>query len=198
MKINLKRGMVIPVVMLFLLIASVFVFSLTYSRKETRRQGLSNMNQKQAHYMAMAGIQHALLKVRLLHREAYDAGSVKKGICPFFNPYGDNLVATDLSGAKKSEIPMQHFLFDLNSNYLPLDAMNDGGDDYKMLDDPEFKWGYEVKNIEVTTYYTSDTDGSVKEVAMITAEGTAFDPRVSKLGRHERVTKKIELQRIIK
>lgn len=195
---NNKRGLAIPFVMLFLVVASIFLFSLVHSRKEVRRQGLSTLNQKQAYYMALGGVQHALLKIRLLHREAYDAGCIAKGICPFFNPYGDNLVATDLSGAKKSDKAIISFLSDLNSGHVPLTSKNLGGNDYKVIDDTEHSWGYEVTNIDVSTYYTSETDGSVKEVAKITAVGTAYDPRVSKTGRRDQITKVIELERRIK
>lgn len=192
-----KRGIAVPFAILFAVVASVYLFSLYFSRTEVRRQGLANLNQKQAYYMALGGIQQALLKVRLLHREAYDAGSLARGICPFFNPYGDNLVAQDLAGGTKTQLATQHFLSDLNSGHVPFKILQDGGTDYELVEDPQFKWEFEVTEIEVSTYYTSDVDGSVKEVVKIGAIGSAYDPRVSKTGRKEKVSKKIELHRTI-
>jgi hypothetical protein len=51
--------------------------------------------------------------------------------------------------------------------------------------------------MEVSTYYTSNVDGSVRQVAKISAVGSAFDPRASKTGSRERVTKSVELHRKI-
>ncbi|GAB4269998.1 MAG: hypothetical protein Kow0029_06460 [Candidatus Rifleibacteriota bacterium] len=194
---NSKKGIAVPFALLFAVVASVYLFSLLFSRTEVRKQGMANLNQKQAYYMAMGGIQQALLKVRLLHREAYDAGSLARGICPFFNPYGDNLVSTDLTGSTKTAKAMQFFLSDLNSGHVPIEILQEGEPEFKLVEDPEFKWEFEVTDLEVSTYYTSDLDGSVKEVVKVTAIGSAYDPRGSKTGRKEKVTKKIELHRKI-
>lgn len=192
-----KHGVAIPLVLMFVFVVSVYLFSMIYSRSEVRKQGLTSLNQRQAYYMAMGGIQQALLKIRLLHREAYDAGSLARGICPFFNPYGDNLVANDLSAGVKTLKARNIFMTDLNSGQLPIGILNDGGPDFAMPIDPEFVWGYEVTELEVSTYYTSAADGSVRQVAKVTAVGSSFDPRASKTGRKEKVTKSVELHRKI-
>ncbi|GAB1355271.1 MAG TPA: hypothetical protein PLK28_12850 [Candidatus Rifleibacterium sp.] len=197
MNVQRRRGIAIPLVLLFVFVVSVYFFSMAFTRTETRRQGLSNLNQRQAYYMAMGGVQQALLKIRLLHREAYDAGSLARGICPFFNPYGDNLVASNLTGATKTFKARNIFMTDLNSGQLPVSILNDGGAEFAMPNDDEFVWGYEVTELEVSTYYTSATDGSVRQVAKVTALGTSYDPRTSKTGRREKVTKSIELHRRI-
>ncbi len=197
MTLKHRRGIAIPMVLLFVFVVSVYFFSMSYTRTETRRQGLANLNQRQAYYMAMGGVQQALLKIRLLHREAYDAGSLTRGICPFFNPYGDNLVANDLTGGTKTLIARNFFMTDLNSGQLPIAILNDGGADFAMPDDDQYKWGYEVTELEVSTYYTSATDGSVRQVAKVTALGSSYDPRTSKTGRREKVTKSIEMHRRI-
>jgi len=197
MKLYNKHGLAVPVVLLFVFMVSVYLFSLLSTRKEVRKQGLTNINQRQAYYMAMGGIQQALLKLRLLHREAYDAGSLARGICPFFNPYGDNLVATDISAGTKTNKAMGIFLTDLNSRHVPITILNAGGADFAMPHDDEFVWGFEITEIDVSTYYTSAVDGSVRQVAKITAEGTAYDPRASRQGSKEKVSKSIELHRRI-
>jgi hypothetical protein len=197
MKTAQRKGIAIPLVLMFVFVVAVYFFSMVFTRTETRRQGLSNLNQRQAYYMAMGGIQHALLKIRLLHREAYDAGSLVRGICPFFNPYGNNLVATDLSAGTKTLKARNIFMTDLNSGQLPIAILNDGGPDFSMSNDDEFVWGYNVTGLEVSTYYTSADDGSVRQVAKVTALGSSYDPRVSKTGKRETDTKSIELHRRI-
>lgn len=197
MKTYQRKGIAIPLVLMFVFVVAVYFFSMVFTRSETRRQGLTNLNQRQAYYMALGGVQHALLKIRLLQREAYDAGSLVRGICPFFNPYGDNLVANDLTGGTKTLAARNIFMTDLNSGQLPIAILNDGGADFAMPNDDEFIWGYEVTGLEVSTYYTSAADGSVRQVARVTALGSSFDPRTSKTGRRETVTKSIELHRRI-
>lgn len=197
MKNSNRCGIAIPLVLMFVFVVSVYLFSMIYSRSEVRKQGLTSLNQRQAYYMAMGGIQQALLKIRLLHREAYDAGSLNRGICPFFNPYGENLVANDISAGIKTSKARNIFMTDLNSGQLPIRILNDGGAEFSMPADDEFVWGYEVTELEVTTYYTSATDGSVKQVAKVSAVGSSYDPRASKTGRKEKVTKSVELDRRI-
>lgn len=197
MKISKKQGIAVPVVLLFVFMVSVYLFSMFSTRTEVRKQGLTNINQRQAYYMAMGGIQQALLKIRLLHREAYDAGSLARGICPFFNPYGDNLVATDISAGTKTTKARDIFLTDLNSRHVPVTILDAGGPDFAMPHDDEFVWGFEITEMDVSTYYTSATDGSVRQVAKITAEGSAFDPRANKKGSREKVSKSVELHRKI-
>ncbi len=192
-----RKGIAIPVVVLFVLVVSTYLFSLIYTRTEVRKQGITNINQRQAYYMAMGGVQQALLKIRLLHREAYDAGSLARGICPFFNPYGNNLVAADISAGTKTDKAKNIFLFDLNSGIVPITILNDGGAEFAMPNDDQFTWGFEVNDMEVTTYYTSADDGSVKQVAKITVLGSAYDPRVNLEGTRELVTKSVELHRRI-
>jgi len=62
MNVQRRRGIAIPLVLLFVFVVSVYFFSMAFTRTETRRQGLSNLNQRQAYYMAMGGVQQALLK----------------------------------------------------------------------------------------------------------------------------------------
>lgn len=194
---NNRKGIAIPLVLLFVLMVSVYIISLLHTRSGVRTQALTGLNQRQAYYMAMGGIQQALLKIRLLHREAYDAGSLNRGICPFFNPYGDNLVAEDISGGVPTPKAKNIFLSDINSGHVPITILDAGGPDFSMPIDDEFTWGFEVTDMDVTTYYTSDTDGSVKQVALVTAVGSAYDPRANVTGTREKVTKSVELNRRI-
>lgn len=194
---NNRKGIAIPLVLLFVLMVSVYIMSLLHTRSGVRTQALTSLNQRQAYYMAMGGIQQALLKIRLLHREAYDAGCLSRGICPFFNPYGDNLVAEDISGGTATPDAKEIFLSDINSGHVPITILDAGGPEFSMPIDDEFIWGFEATDMDVTTYYTSDTDGSVRQVALVTAVGSAFDPRANVTGTRETVTKSIELNRRI-
>ena len=75
--------MAIPLVMGFCFLATVFVFMMSTIRVEDKRQNLMTFQQLKAYYLAQAAIQHALLKVRILPNEVYDASALARGLCPF-------------------------------------------------------------------------------------------------------------------
>ncbi len=192
------RGIAIPLVLLFTLLTSVFLFSMYYTRTGVRKQTLSSHTQKKAHYLAQAGIQHALLKLRLLHREAYKAGAVSRGVCPFFTPYGSRLIVE--AGNSKSNEAIEIFRKDLKTENYPFNpALFDW--EVPIPQHPDFPWEYEVSSFTANTYYTSTGTadaGMIREVAFMEAIGYAHDPRDSTVDRKELVTKIVELKRKIK
>ncbi|NCB40056.1 MAG: hypothetical protein EOM80_14940, partial [Erysipelotrichia bacterium] len=80
-----KRGFAVPVVLVFattLAVIGTFIFRNT---KQYGSQTRINLSQIQAHYMARAGLQHAMLKIKFLNRELYDAACLSQGINPLFD-----------------------------------------------------------------------------------------------------------------
>lgn len=85
-----KRGFAVPVVLVFattLAVIGTFIFRNT---KQYGSQTRINLSQIQAHYMARAGLQHAMLKIKFLNRELYDAACLSQGINPLFDFTGAN------------------------------------------------------------------------------------------------------------
>ena len=194
---NSRLGMAVPLVLLFVIMTTILLFSMMFNRTATRKQSLASYTQKQAYYMAVGGIQHALLKLRLLHREAYDAGAVARGVCPFFTPR-DNEIVTAV-GTQKSSKALDFFRADLDSRADTLQMQLKGGE-FPIPDAAGQEWYYEVTKLFVSTYHTSTTGadaGLVKEVAVIEAMGYAYDPRDKVFQRKEFVTKTVEMRRRI-
>ncbi|MDD3149030.1 MAG: hypothetical protein PHD82_17200 [Candidatus Riflebacteria bacterium] len=82
---NDRQGMAIPLVLIF---ATVLGLLSTYIIKNTQQYNRSNQTsfaQLQAHFVARAGIQHAMLKIKFLHRELYDAICLSQGRNPLFD-----------------------------------------------------------------------------------------------------------------
>ncbi len=80
-----KHGFAIPVVLIFatsLAIIGTFIFR---STRNYNSQTRINMSQLQAHYLARAGFEHAMLKIKFLNRELYDAACLSQGINPLFD-----------------------------------------------------------------------------------------------------------------
>lgn len=195
-----KNGMAIPLVLIFCVISFIFLYSLFSSRIAVRKQTMSTHFQKRAYYLALGGIQHALLKLRLLHRKAYDASAMAKGICPFLNPYGDNLARAKGTQSNKA---LNIILSDLKSSSTDpnLDLVLKAGD-YPIPTHSTYRWRYEVASFSVDSYY-QEPDGSVKVVAFVRAIGYTYDPRdINERGqaeeRKEVVEKIVDIKRKIR
>jgi len=80
-----QQGMAIPLVLLFATVLAVIGTVLIKTTRQTSRQNLSSYNQLQAHFIARAGMEHALLKIKYLQRELYDAICLSQGRNPLFD-----------------------------------------------------------------------------------------------------------------
>lgn len=150
--------------------------------------------------MAMGGIQHALLKIRILQRNAYDAACLSRGVCPFFNMVGDKKI--NLSGpafTNKTDAAMDIFLKDLRS--LPQSASSTDKVSFSLAD-PRLTganpWFYEVSKISVLSYHTSTSASDYGTVTIsigIEAIGSVFDERKLNVYRKELVEKEVFIER---
>lgn len=80
-----KQGFAVPIVLVF---ATALAIVGTFIYKNTRHyntQTRSSNSQLQAHFLARAGLQHAMLKIKLLNRELYDAALLSQGLNPLFD-----------------------------------------------------------------------------------------------------------------
>lgn len=80
-----KKGMAVPIVLVF---ATILAMVGTFLFKNTRQyatQTRTNLSQLQAHFLARAGFQHAMLKIKFLNRELYDAAFLSQGLNPLFD-----------------------------------------------------------------------------------------------------------------
>ncbi|MFZ2955585.1 MAG: hypothetical protein WA705_01635 [Candidatus Ozemobacteraceae bacterium] len=77
--------MAIPAVLAIALILGILGLALLRGTREQSRQNLTSLNQLQVHFLAKAAFQHALLKVKYLGRELYDAACIAQGRNPLFD-----------------------------------------------------------------------------------------------------------------
>jgi hypothetical protein len=199
-----RRGMAVPVVILFVVVTFIFFTSMTISRQRVRQQNIVSFSQKQAYYLAMGGVQHALLKIRLLQRQAYDAASLARGVCPFFNMVGNKVMGNFSSPQlpNKCVRAMEIFLTDLCS---PSPTNTNGIAFPANLGVPELgpgfanRWHYHVEKVSVLSYHTSTTPGpdygTIRIALGIDSVGMAFDVRSAKQYRRELVQKEVLIER---
>ena len=80
-----KQGMAIPVVLVFAAIMGIVSSFLIRGAKEHNKQIQTSYVQLQSYFIARAGVEHAMLKIKYLHRELYDAICLSQGRNPLFD-----------------------------------------------------------------------------------------------------------------
>ncbi len=80
-----KQGMAIPIVLLFATIMGLVSTFLIRSARQYNKQNQTSFAQLQSYFIARAGVEHTLLKVKYLHRELYDAICLSQGRNPLFD-----------------------------------------------------------------------------------------------------------------
>ena len=114
-----RQGMAIPLVLIFATIMGVVSAYLYKIAKQSNQQNLTNVEQLQSYFIARAGAEHVMLKIKYLHRELYDAICLYQGRNPLF----DFSQITNLSApynAIKSFNPGPIYLYDTKSGLSPI------------------------------------------------------------------------------
>jgi hypothetical protein len=82
---NRNKGFAVPIVLIFATILAVVGTFIFKNTSQYAKQTRTNLSQLQAHFLARAGMQHAMLKIKFLNRELYDAALISQGLNPLFN-----------------------------------------------------------------------------------------------------------------
>lgn len=186
-----RSGIAIILVLTFVLCVFSLATAMFYFRKEVKQQNVSNVNFLQANFLAQAGVQHALLKCRILPQEAYDSGMALQGFCP---------LQAVIAGAAptpnvKSSRAMQIFIGDCTADPtrgIPWDSRIQSNHGLNPAD-----WKYEVASMTVIAAFTKPADRLFVLTSQIIASGTVIEHRGGRGPRSELMTKTIELTRKI-
>lgn len=93
-----RAGMAIPLVLIFATALGIVATYIIKSTMHYNRANVTSFAQLQAHFIARAGIEHAMLKIKYLHRELYDAICLAQGRNPLF----DFTQVTDLNSPESA------------------------------------------------------------------------------------------------
>lgn len=80
-----RHGMAIPMVLALAVAMAILGAFIMQTNKETYRQNITGLAALQAHFVARAGMEHAMVKVKYLERELYDAACIAQGRNPLFD-----------------------------------------------------------------------------------------------------------------
>lgn len=150
-----RRGFSIPMVVLFCAIMVLVLMAFIQTRMNMKSQTKVSFRQLKAHYLAQSGIQHALLKLRILPNESFEAACVARGICPFVPTGGTANPSTLLQPAL-----LDHFRSDVNTTSHP-------------ISDASFnQWAYNCESLKAIMAQNEGATARVHAVE-ITVTGTA-------------------------
>ena len=82
---KIKKGMAIPLVLIFATIMGAVSIFLLRNTKHGNAQNITSMDQLQSYFIARAGVEHAMVKVKYLNRELYDAMCMQQGRSSLFD-----------------------------------------------------------------------------------------------------------------
>lgn len=176
-----RRGIAIPIVLLFCLCVMVMVSSLVYFRKESKQQNINTFQFLQVNFLAQSAAQHLLLKLSAFPQDAYDAGVLSLGYCPFRGiPASANAMP---AAGNKDPAGLVTFANDCTSAnpawLIPGISPND--------------WKYKISDFEIISAYTD----AVKRQTVLTAQFSSIGEGKMARGnmgtRKERLVKTVQL-----
>lgn len=179
-----RKGIAIPLVLIFAFCVMVYAGSLIFFRKESKQQNIGNVHFLQANFMAQSAIQMMLLKLSAFPQEACDAGVVFMGYCPFRGITAEDNVSL-LPGQDNRTKGLDQFFVDCNTDAFPL----------KVPDINPDHWKFAVTNFRVISAYTVPAEKELIISAQITSVGEAFMEKGAKNLRKEEMIKSIKLTR---
>ncbi|NLI75442.1 MAG: hypothetical protein GX442_03230 [Candidatus Riflebacteria bacterium] len=183
-----RQGIAVVLVLTFVVCTLSLAIGMFSFRKEVKQANVSNVNFLQANFLAQAGVQHALLKCRILPQEAYDSGMAFQGYCPLQAVLAGGSPTRGTSSARAMEI----FISDCNSTDVPWDPRISSDLGLNLAD-----WKYEVASMTVIAAFTNTDQKLFVLTSQIIASGTVIEHRGGRGPRCERMVKTIELSRKI-
>jgi len=163
-----REAVSIPLVVVISSVLFIMLVSYTVTRTTVKKQFKKTMGQVKATYMAKAGIQHAILKLRILPNEGYKAGALARGICPF--------TGTPTTADQR---PLDFYISDLHSRgsvKRKLGGAEDSPNNYVFdaaflgaaNDDTATAWSYGIEEMNVlASQVTANSDIQALEIKMI-------------------------------
>lgn len=179
--------MAIPLVLLFCFCTLAMAASMFYFRKESKSQGMNNIQFIQANFLAQSAIQHILAKISAFPQETRDVGVLSLGHCPFQSILSD--AGTVKLGPNTSEgiTGLQQFKADCNTASLPFQIT---GTDFKAAN-----WKYHIEEFKIISAYTIKAEHKLILTARITAIGEVNEEKGGLGWRKEKMIKTIQLTR---
>lgn len=182
--------MAIPLVLVFCLCTLAMAGSMFYFRKESKSEGMANIQFIQANFLAQSAIQNMLAKLSAFPQEACDAGLLSLGHCPFRSVIAGGSVTPGPDNVKET-IGLKQFCSDCNTDKLPWDS-SFNGDGFIASN-----WKYHIEKIEIISAYTINKPKVHKLVltARITAIGEVKTVKGGLGWRKEKMVKTVQLTR---
>lgn len=176
-----RRGLAIPIVLLFCFCVMVMAISLFYFRKESKQQNINTFQFLQVNFLAQSAAQHLLLKLSAFPQDAYDAGVLSLGYCPFRGiPASDDDMPAP---GNKDDAGLVQFAGDCTSANPAWLVPGIDADD----------WKYNVDEFLIISAYTDAVKRQTVLTAQVTTIGEGNMARGNMGVRKERLVKTVQL-----
>lgn len=177
-----RDGLAIPIVLMFCFCVVVMAISLFYFRKESKQGNITNFQFLQVNFLAQSAAQHMLLKLSAFPQDAYDAGVLSLGYCPFRGITFSATAEPPAAGQKDPE-GLRVFRNDITSANPAwiIPGIN------------QADWKYEIQDFEIISAYSDPAKKQTVLTAQITAIGEGNMTRGNMGKRKERLIKTIQL-----
>lgn len=181
--------MALPIVLMVILGAMIMASTVFMFRKESKQQNVSNFHFLRVNFLAQSAAQHVLLKLSSFPQEAYDAGVLGLGYCPFqgiiYSENGD-LKAPISSNTRALELFVADCNTERETNGIPWIIPES-----RMKDKASNK--YHVDGLNVLSAYNDITNKKNVLTAQIVSIGEGKMEAGNKEFRTERLEKVIQL-----
>jgi len=177
-----RRGLAIPLVMMFCFCIMVMAMSLFYFRKESKQQNVTNYQFLQVNFLAQSATQHMLLKLSAFPQDAYDAGVLSLGYCPFRGIAFSASASPPLPGNIDTG-GLDVFKSDVSVGSLP----------WLIPDIDPADWQYGIASFEIISAYSDTARKQTVLTAQVTSIGEGNMRRGNMGIRRERLIKTVQL-----
>lgn len=177
-----RHGLAIPLVLMFCFCIVVMAMSLFYFRKESKQQNITNFQFLQVNFLAQSATQHMLLKLSAFPQDAYDAGVLSLGYCPFRGITFSDSAAPPAPGQIDTG-GLDVFRSDISVNSLP----------WLIPDINAADWQYGIASFEIISAYSDIASRQTVLTAQIAAIGEGNMSRRNMGVRRERLIKTVQL-----
>ncbi len=177
-----RHGLAIPLVLMFCFCIVVMAMSLFYFRKESKQQNITNFQFLQVNFLAQSATQHMLLKLSAFPQDAYDAGVLSLGYCPFRGIAFSDSDSPPAPGNIDTG-GLDVFRSDISVDSLP----------WLIPDINEADWRYGIASFEIISAYSDPARRQTVLTAQVTAVGEGNMTRRNMGVRRERLIKTVQL-----
>lgn len=169
--------------------------SIIHTRTQSKYQNVVNIHFHRVNFLAHSAVQHMLLKLSAFPQDAYDAGVLSLGFCPF---RGVQFSITGAgAGGEADDLALEQFIGDVRTDdfqWVIDQQINLGADfDNEIIEFNPDDWSYRIDEIDVVSaYFNPGERENVLSTQIVVIADNNFE-RAGLGNRTEKLTKTLQI-----